>query len=133
PQGTNCCVVVALTPSGVVRWRTSFLGEPHTVVVDPRTGTTYVGVSWTPYSVVAISEWGELRTLVSGPTAEVPLAVGPDGTVYLGTDPRGGVGPATLTAVTPHGDVRWRFSPAPAGYGVGAPAVAPDGTVIVAI
>jgi hypothetical protein len=69
-----------------------------------------VGVYWTTPSVIGVSAFGEVRTLASAPDDGLPLAVGLDGTVYLGSDQRAAVpGPPTLTAVDPGGTVRWRF------------------------
>ncbi len=122
--------LTAFTPSGTVKW-TCNLGrvdyDDHgsgTVVgtyvpaMDGR-GTVYAAFSQQGLSAVRSSD-GHLKWTLKIPVTADP-AIGPDGTVYVGTD--GGV-----VAVSSAGSVKWTFSDARGEDGV---MVAPDGTVYV--
>jgi len=72
----------------------------------------------------------------AGAALPMPPAIGPDGTVYVGVQGYP-VEKNALVALTPPASgqsqptVRWRYVPSPGEYlsGLGAPALAPDGTV----
>jgi hypothetical protein len=133
--GGGDTTAVALTPAGQERWRAELQGgPPRAYVVDARTGTVYAGMSGYTDYVAAISPSGDVRRVVSGPGYGDPLAVGPDGTLYLGNWREEQPDAAPLVAVDPtDGRLLWRFAPSTTPAYAGPPVTAPDGTVLVSV
>jgi outer membrane protein assembly factor BamB len=107
-------------PQGRVKWR--FQADDPYLFAQPavaQDGTIYaVGVYGHLY---ALDPQGGLRWIYNGADGAAPVSVGPDGTVYVGSDVQA-IDPAT-------GERRWRFVlPNSAGRRVG-PNVGPDGNI----
>ena len=128
--------LVAVAPSGEVKWRNTAIQTMSVPVAVSRSGTIYV--AGRNGSLYATRPDGTLQWAVSiterdnGPAELRPPAVGNDGTIYVGDvigsydDKRS---PPPLTAVAPNGTIRWR---AQIGRGVGDVILpTPDGGVYV--
>ncbi len=130
--------LVAISPQGEEKWRfTGIDGFYYSPSVDSN-GTVYVGVSvYVIFGPVYTEPFGPFYALSINPDGSeawrLPLddrvegapSVGPDGTVYLGTDHDHG--DHRVYAVNPNGTVKWRFQ---ASTDInGTPAVGSDGTL----
>ncbi len=121
--------VFAYTPAGDLIWRTSaYLGvgpEASYAVLRPTPdGGVYLSGDW---GLVALDSSGAVRWRMTLSDEDNPgaLAVGPDGTAYLG---RVQGATANLVALRPDGQPLWER---PLGAPASRVAVADDGTVIV--
>ena len=121
--------VSAYTSAGALVWRTRpYLGvgpEASSAVLRPAAdGSVYLRGDW---GVIALDASGAVRWRMALGQEDDPgaLAVGPDGTVYMGLA-QGAT--ADLVALRPDGQVVWRR---PLGSSPARIAVADDGTVIV--
>jgi outer membrane protein assembly factor BamB len=127
--------LVAVAPSGEVKWRNTAIQTMSTPAAVARNGTIYVaGRNGSLYAVRpdGTLEWA-LSVSERGSRAELRApAVGNDGTIYIG-DMLGSYDdestPPPLTAVSPNGTVRWRTR---IGRGVGDVILpTPDGGLYV--
>lgn len=107
--------LVAVAPSGEVKWRNSAIQTMSTPAAVAPKGTIYVaGRNGSLYAVRpdGTLDWAlSISERVSGSAELSPPAVGNDGTIYVGDvlgsyDERNS--PPPLTAVVPNGTVRWR-------------------------
>ncbi len=121
----------ALDEDGTLKW-TFDLGAPpggnndYMPGVDPNTGTIYSDISGN--SMVAINPDGteKWRLFINADLDSTPV-VGPDGTIYFGTDSA----PFALFAINPNGTEKWQFN---TGNDVDTvPALSPDGTTVYAV
>jgi outer membrane protein assembly factor BamB/type II secretory pathway pseudopilin PulG len=117
----------ALNEDGTVKW-TFDLGDNNDYMpgVDPATGTVYSDIAGN--SIVAIKPDGteKWRLNVDADIDSTPV-VGPDGTIFFGSDGS----PYAIFAVNPDGTERWRFGTGDQVDNV--PALSPDGSVVYAV
>jgi len=98
----TCYVTAQARDTGTGR---SLWSLPHSIIIKPRD---------------TLRIW-RLRLADSGSTMASSPAIGPDGTIYVGS------GDSSLYAVSTDGTVRWKY--ATGGNVESAPTIAPDGTV----
>lgn len=123
--------IVALDPGaeGNVLWSTPFTGTltGRGLAIGPD-GTIYVvvyadgGVNVVAVSAAGTLKWSRLALYGDQPSSPV---VGPDGTIYACSTPPS----ATLVAMAPNGDVKWRYWHNEVCKG--APAVGADGRIYI--
>ena len=132
PDGTTYmsalnATLYALNEDGTIKW-TFNLGDNNDYMpgVDPATGTIYSDIAGN--SIIAINPDGteKWRLYINADFDSTPV-VGPDGTIFFGTDST----PFAIFAVNPNGTPRWQFN---TGADVdNVPALSPDGSVVYAV
>jgi outer membrane protein assembly factor BamB/type II secretory pathway pseudopilin PulG len=121
----------ALNEDGTVKW-TFTLGVPpggnndYMPGVDPNTGTIYSDIAGN--AIVAINPDGteKWRLPIDADFNSTPV-VGPDGTIFFGTEST----PLAIIAANPDGTERWQFHTGDQVNNV--PALSPDGSVVYAV
>ncbi len=127
PDGTIYCAggdsrLYAISPDGVRRWSfsTDYMAGSPALAAD---GTIYIGTSAPTRRFFAIRPDGTLRwKYVVGGSVTTSAVVGPDGTVYFGSDDR------KLYALNSAGELRWTYETG-GEIGFTSPLVASDGSV----
>ncbi len=112
----------AITPDGNLRWRTYGFGGYATPVID-KNGTIYsaVGCYWVSGATDAADVAKECRLLAINPDGTLKWSVvtqlwiqsspsiGADGTLYMGTTHHPLDIPAWFYAITPEGQIKWKY------------------------
>jgi hypothetical protein len=114
----------SLAAPGAVQWRFQVSGQYvlHPPAVGPDGGVVVASSTGDVYSLTAA---GTLRWVVRSVGADGGPSIGTDGTVYVASM-------NTITAISPDGSIRWRFTEPSSGQGVIAgPTVGPDGNIYV--
>lgn len=123
-------LIVAVQPNGVERWHVATPEEIEGSPAISADGTTvYIGCAdgrlYALNAADGSSKWvfdtGRVSAIYCTP------AIGPDGTIYIGSTYLGSSGDSVFYAVSPSGQKRWVVSAA--GSVESSPAVAPDGTI----
>jgi outer membrane protein assembly factor BamB len=124
--------VYARYPDGSIKWTVVLGPSPgsdndYMPGVDPNTGTVYTDVPGNAVAALNPANGSEIwRVGVRSDVDSTPI-VGPDGTIYFGTDDDA----FALFAVTSGGAVRWEFT---TGDDVDtSPALSPDASVVYAV
>ena len=124
----------ARNPNGSEKWTTALgpigsSGSDNDYMpgVDPNTGRVYTDVAGNALAALNPSNGNEIwRVGVRSDIDSTPV-VGPDGTIYFGTD----ADAFALFAVNPAGTVKWEFT---TGDDVdNTPALSPDGSVVYVV
>jgi len=125
--------LASYTPQGRRRWTAGIFGGPSAaesaiLVLPSPDGNTYVN---SQDGITAVGPTGHVRW-TDNQTAEgqVPMAVGPDGTLYVGVSSSPAGTSAQLNARHPDGSPAWPSPTTLPGW-VAAIAVAPDGSLRV--
>jgi outer membrane protein assembly factor BamB len=123
----------ARNPDGSEKWTVALgpIGNPgsnndYMPGVDPVTGRVYTDVAGNAVAALNPATGIEIwRVVVNSDFDSTPI-VGPDGTIYFGTDNE-----QSLFAVNPDGTVKWQFA---TGDEVdNTPALSPDGSVVYVV
>lgn len=120
--------IIAVTTTGVVKWRKKYYGSFFASPAIGSDGTVYIGFSTTVNpAFLALDPEGDVLwrldlTMVAG-TSPV---IGPDGTIYFNTEN------GYVYAVNPSGSIKWTYLHSGAGSIESSPVVGADGTVYAA-
>jgi outer membrane protein assembly factor BamB len=100
------------------------LAEDGTVYFSVSSGSSSPDSDINDY-IYALNPDGSLKWKLPTPSWEFgPVAVGPDGTIYVGSMD------GSLYAITAEGKIKWRTSTSSGGYSSGGcPSIGPDGTI----
>ncbi len=128
-------VIRARRPNGRERWRFAVEGDYMLHSPGASTAGAPIYVSDLGGRLYAVDAAGGLLWIVDalrgqiGGGSEGPVAVGDDGTVYVGVNPLGQ--DVDLVAVSPAGEILWVFTD-PGSWSIAAgPAIGPDGNIYV--
>lgn len=114
--------LLAVTPTGKIKWQFKTKLEIHSSPAVGADGTIYVGSR--DRNIYAISPDGNLKwKFATGAWVDSSPAIAEDGTIYCGSHDR------NLYALTPEGKLKWRFDAG--GIVFSSPAIAADGTIYV--
>jgi outer membrane protein assembly factor BamB len=113
---------IALNPDGTVKWSVS-IGPVSSRPVFGADGTVYVAVRDGTLHALHPSDGSEKWATKPGITTTAYMAIGPDGTLYIGNDSD------TFYAVKPNGAIKWTYETG--GVVNTVPAIGSDGTIYV--
>lgn len=123
-------LVMAVRPDGSERWHTNTPEEIEGAPAISADGTTlYIGCADGRLYALSTADGSQKWTFDTGRVSAIYCdpAVGPDGTIYVGSTYLQTLQDSVLYAVAPDGTKRWVVSAA--GSIEGAPAIATDGTL----